>query len=60
MSEITHQKARLLIQALADQMSVQSEEISALDTHLIHCDECRTYTNELSSLEISVRDVFHT
>jgi LysM repeat protein len=50
----------LLIQALADQMSVPAEEKFTLGKHLTNCGECNKYAVELSSLESSLRNIFHT
>lgn len=59
MSEITHQKARSLIQAAADQV-LQPEEKIALDTHLAWCQACVNYATNLSALEVNLRKSFHT
>ena len=59
MFETTHQKARLLLRAAADQM-LNQEEKTALDLHLAECKECRAYANNLSTLETSLRRAFHT
>jgi len=59
MSEITHKEARKLLQAAADQI-LNPEEKSILDMHLSQCQDCNEYANYLSTLEVSLRRVFHT
>jgi len=58
MIEITHQKARSLIQAAADQ-KLQPAEKSSLDAHLEICKECSDYASELSELEKDLRRALH-
>lgn len=58
MSEITHQKARLLLQQAADQM-LRPEDKPALDMHLANCKECSAYASNLSALETRLRNAFH-
>ena len=59
MSKITHQRAQALLQTAADQM-LKPAENSALATHLTECKECRSYANNLSALETSLRRIFHS
>jgi len=58
MIEITHQKARSLIQAIADHRLPPGEKLS-LDAHLVNCMECSDYASELSELEKDLRKVLH-
>jgi hypothetical protein len=58
MTDITHQKARALLQAAADQ-TLQPEEQSALEAHLRACLECSQYAKDLSNLETDLYRVMH-
>ena len=58
MTDITHQKARTLLQAAADQMLIP-EEKSALDAHLRACVECSEYKKNLSALGTGLHRVMH-
>jgi LysM repeat protein len=58
MFEITHQKARILLQSAADRQIAPDEE-SALDAHLGKCDKCRNYANSLIDLEAGLRNALH-
>lgn len=58
MHEITHKKARLLLQQAADQM-LKPEDKPILATHLANCQECNTYASNLSALETRLRNAFH-
>jgi LysM repeat protein len=53
MFEITHHKARALLQVAADR-SLAPADRSALDAHLAACQECRYYADRLASLEVSL------
>lgn len=58
MSTITHQKARSLLQAAADNL-LKSEDKSALDIHLATCKPCQEYASNLTVLENNLREAFH-
>jgi LysM repeat protein len=58
MSEITHQKTRILLQAAADG-PLTADEQSILDAHLASCGECSAYAKNLTNLEVDLRKVFH-
>lgn len=59
MSEITHQKAHILLQSTADQR-ITPDEKSELDAHLEKCEECRNYANNLTNLEADLHNALHT
>ena len=59
MNDINHQEARILLQKNADQM-LNQEEKEALVMHLKDCKTCLKYANHLSTLEINLRNTFHT
>lgn len=59
MVEITHHKARALIQAAADQ-TLGPAERSTLDAHLTKCKQCRAYADHLTGLEANLRKALHT
>jgi hypothetical protein len=59
MTEITHSKARLLLQAAPDR-PLEGEERSVLEAHLHDCEECREYANDLSALESRLQKAFHS
>jgi LysM repeat protein len=56
MKQIIHQKVRLLLQTAADQ-TLRQEEQMVLDTHLVECSECRTYSQNLDQLQDGLRRV---
>lgn len=58
MFEITHQKAKHLLQKAIDQ-TLESGDLSTLDAHLENCVLCRNYANELSNLESGLRRILH-
>lgn len=58
MFDITHQKARLLLQFAADQM-IEPDEKLALEAHLQKCKECRNYANSLTNLETGLHNTLH-
>lgn len=58
MFNITHQKARMLLQSAADQI-IETDEKSALEAHLKICKECRDYASSLMGLEKGLRGTFH-
>jgi hypothetical protein len=58
MSEITHQKAHMLLQSAADRR-IAPEEESALDAHLGKCEECRNYASDLTNLEAGLQSALH-
>jgi LysM repeat protein len=58
MFEITHQKAKQLLQKDLDQ-TIGTDDLSALDAHLENCVECRNYANSLSYLESGLRRILH-
>ena len=58
MFDITHQKARMLLQSAADRR-ITSDEASALNAHLEKCRECRNYANSLTNLEAGLRNALH-
>jgi len=58
MFDITHQKARMLLQAAVDRR-IAADETSALNAHLEKCKECRGYANGLTDLEAGLRNVLH-
>ena len=58
MSKITHQRAQALLQIAVDQLLKPAEK-SALAAHLTECKECSAYANNLSTLETSLRRIFH-
>ena len=60
MIELTHEKARKLIQAVADQILLPQEERTALDVHLNECTNCNEYLNELTGLETSINKALHS
>ena len=55
MFEITHQQARLLLQAAADR-PLGAEERTALQVHLAHCQACSQHAGGLASLEDRLRE----
>ena len=59
MSEITHQEARSLLNAAADQF-LRSEDKLKMDGHISSCKECNEYAGHLTALEISLRRVLHS
>jgi LysM repeat protein len=58
MFDITHQKARMLLQSAADRQ-IAPDETSALNAHLEKCKECRDYANDLTNLEAGLRNALH-
>ena len=58
MHEITHQKARALLQSAVD-FALEPADKSALDAHLSECKECSDYASHMTSLESNLRRVMH-
>jgi LysM repeat protein len=58
MTEITHQKARTLLEIAAGQTLLASDQ-AALDAHLAACPECRAYAGRLAGLEDGLRRILH-
>jgi LysM repeat protein len=56
MPELTHQKARALLQAAADQ-GLSAQDKRALDAHLAICAECSDYADGLTKMEVRLRRV---
>ena len=56
MSELTHQKARALLQATTDQ-GLSAQDKKALDAHLAICVECSDYAKGLAKMEARLRRV---
>ena len=58
MFEMTHQKARALLQSAADQ-SIDPDAKTALEAHLAACEACNHYAEGLTDLEVNLRRVLH-
>ena len=58
MPEITHQEARLLLQAATDQV-IKPDEIIDLNSHLTQCRACIEYAKSLADLETNLRRIMH-
>jgi LysM repeat protein len=58
MESITHQKARSLLQAAADDKLKENEQVE-LDTHLASCKECGEYAQNILILETGLSRMFH-
>ena len=58
MSEMTHQKARALLQSAIDQ-PIDPEAKTALEAHLAVCEACDHYARSLADLEVHLRRVLH-
>lgn len=58
MPEITHQEARVLLQAATDQV-IASDENNALNAHLAQCKVCTDYAKNLVDLEANLRRTMH-
>src|SRR5258706_699697 len=56
MANITHQKARALLQAAANK-TLLPEEQGAIHIHLAECNECRAYAQNLNELQDGLRRV---
>lgn len=59
MIELTHQQARALLQAAADQ-PLPAADRSALDAHLSVCNDCNAYAAQLAGVEARLRKALHT
>jgi len=54
MRHLTHKKARALLQKEAD-LPITGDEKEALDEHLVGCESCHSYAEELIALEEKLR-----
>lgn len=55
MTSMTHEEARALLQAAADQM-LRSDQREGLNIHLSACGECRAYAEELNETQQALRE----
>lgn len=56
LTQISHEEVRRLISMSADQV-LDSDRNSILKSHLIDCEDCRSYANEVDELETVLREL---
>lgn len=56
LTQISHEDARRLISMSADQV-LDSDKNSILKAHLIDCEDCRSYANEVDEVETVLREL---
>jgi len=59
MSQLSHKKARALLQKEAD-LLITGDEKAALEEHLFSCKSCHSYAKDLFELEEILRNATHT